>query len=447
MFRNLRDEQGGALIVALLMMSIMMLLGVAMMASAQDSVVRTVWDRSSSQSFHAAEAGFDQVMFMARSSNLTAGATITGKTRDAEYQVTVTGMTSGGADEFLFEIKSTGAAPNFADPKAKRAIKSRVAALSPYSMFFASVSAGETIEGNATINGAFYTRDLFSLAGTGASAGKFTGGPLFVKDLAGTSSPTGDLNLQGNAQVGSAADPVYLFIDGQITGNTSNVYSKGTYSDVPDLNFPVVTISDIVNTYRPLADEVIDTDLSKVGTTDLTLNADKKSQSYTGDYTSPGGHLTYQWLDAQHTQALLTVNGTVYVDGDVKIGSHEGKAVTTYFQGNGTIVAYGEVEIAGNFLPYVTGAFPAASDIGFITADEAEVEGKPGDTVYAVIYSSNELEFEHNVQFHGAALTQKMEFENNPSLFLDPNVAKHLPPNMPSPEAQVSVSGWKEVRP
>lgn len=445
MLKNLRDEQGGALIVALLMMSIMMLLGVAMIASAQDSVVRTVWDRSSSQSFHAAEAGFDQVMFMARSSNLAPGTTINGKTRDAEYQVTVTGMTTGGAGEFLFEIKSVGASPNFTAPKAKRAIRSRIAALSPYSMFFASVSAGETIEGNATINGAFYTRDLLSLGGTGGSASKFSGGPLFVKDLAGTASPTGDLNLQGNATIGSAADPVYLFVDGQITGNTGNVYSKGTYSDVPDLNFPVITISDIVNTYRPLADEVIDTNLAKTGTTNMILNADKDSWANSGNYTSPGGHLTYQWLDAAHTQALLTVDGTVYVDGDVKIGSHEGKAVTTYFQGKGTIVAYGEVEIAGNFLPKTS--FPVTDVIGFITADKAEVEGKPGDTSYAVIYSSGELAFEKAINFHGAALSQKMDFENNPSLFLDPSVAKNLPPNMPSPEAQVSVSGWREVKP
>ena len=442
MSNDLRDEQGGALIVALLMMSIMMLLGVAMMASAQDSVVRTVWDRSSSQSFHAAEAGFDQVMFMARSSNLAAGSTINGKTRDAEYKVTVSGMTTGGAGEFLFDIKATGAAPSFANPKAKRAIRSRIAALSPYSMFLASVSAGDTIQGNATINGAFYTRDLFSLTGTGASAGKFTGGPLFVKDLAGTVSPTGDLNLQGNAQVGTAADPIYLFLDGQITGNAANAFSKGTYSDVPDLNFPMITISDIVNKYRPTATEVIDSDLTKVGTTNLSLN---RTTVPAGGYTSPGGHLSFTWLNGARTQALLTVNGTVYVDGDVQIGQTTGVAVTTYFQGKGTIVAYGNVKIESSFLPKTS--FPNPDVIGFITADSAEVEGKPGDIVYAVMYSSSELEFEGKVEYHGAALTQKMEFDNNPSLILDPSVATNLPPGMPSPEAQVSVSGWKEVKP
>lgn len=430
----LKDEQGSALIIALGVVVVLFVLGMAVAGSAENSILRTVWDRDSNQAFHTAEAGFNQAIYRVREGTLYPG-TFTAKVSGGEYKVKVEGMT-GGANEYLFNIKSIGASPNFAEAKAKRAVEARVAALNPYNMFFVSVSVGDVVVGNATINGPFYTRDYFELSGTGGPEAKFTGGPLFIKDNPSTSNYTGDLSLKGNAHVGEDANPVYLFIDGRILSGASNVHSKGTFTDVPDLNFPTVTAQDLQTTYKAKADEVI-TNLPVVkGIRTLTLN------KAGGNYTSPQKRLTLQW---NGNNGLLIVDGTVYVDGYLKIGSNIGVSTNIYFRGKGTLLVNGQVTLESNLLPETT--FPDPDALGIVSPYQAQVTPRSGESIYAILYARAGLSFEKDASFYGVGLTEKMEFKNNPDLYFVDGVGQNLPPNMPVAESQVSISGWNEVPP
>lgn len=440
----LKNEAGAALIVALGALVILSLLGAAALTVAHGSINQTVWDRSSNQAFGVAEAGFNQAIYRARAKTLTPG-TYKIVMANGEASVTVTG--AGG----IFTVKATGAQPNLASPKARRAIEGRINVLNPYDMMFANGigeddEGGIELEGNATINGPVYARDLLSLKGTGVG-GKITGGPVYIKDNPATTNPTGDLLMSGDAQIGTPGSPVTMFIDGyySVTGN-AELYASPIYSNVPDLTMPTVTLADMP-AYRTRANVVIDGDAVTDGDYNkpngLILDGSHVSQNWTN------GSYYLRWTrSADKKSAVLEINGTIFVDGDVRVGSASNNDLNITFSGNGTIVANGKIAIESNFTPVGGGGtFPATNLIGFVSPKETEVEPKAGSTVYAILYGYEEVEIEKQCTFYGSAMSNAIEIENNPQVNIVTNISAYLPPGMPAVQGNTSLTDWREVRP
>lgn len=450
------NEQGIALIVAMSVLTIILILGVTIFVAAQSALNLTVWDRSSNEAFHAAEAGFNQAVYKARANQLQSGVT-TVTLENVEYRLEVTETAAG-----LYKIVSTGASPNFASPKARRAIAATVQAFNPWQSFYVSLSAGGTIVGNASIEGPFYTTDIFSLSGTGFQAAKYTKGPLYIKDNPSTSDYTGDLKITGNGQVGEASEPITLFIEGRFLPNTevgNNLFYNEKYTEVPELDFPEITIEKLRSDYKPKASQIWSGNLYF----DDSLGG-KNPPTYPTrviDTTS----FDFYWRDNQKREGLLVFDSsaTIYVTGNLRFGSNTGNTTTIYFLGKGTFIVEGNVSFSGIVVPSAGGStkesnfspdyasFPLTNNLGIITPYTVDMESSGGqnDTnrIYAALYGREKIWFKKQLNFYGASLTKQMQFDQNPSLHFVENLAKNLPPDMPQPQTTVSILSWKEVTP
>ncbi len=263
------NERGVALLVALGTMAIISVLGIAALTVASGSIDLTVWDMSSNKAFQVAEGGFNQALARAREGTLIDGGDFTAHFPNGEASVTVTGVNS-----FIYVIKSVGAHPNLAEPKARRAVQATIVSIDPEKVFFADSAQGVVL-GSATFDGPLYVRDELALSGNG----RFYSGPLFIKDAPATLSPTGDLDMAGSAEVGTAGSPIILFVDGTYPAANPNLHADAIFTDVPDLEMPVITGDDLQD-LRDAADVVIDNDNDTDGDTPLTLDQNAESTSH-----------------------------------------------------------------------------------------------------------------------------------------------------------------------
>jgi Tfp pilus assembly protein PilX len=448
MIRNpLANEKGVALLVALGAFVIISILGAASLTVASGSINQTIWDRSSNQAFNLAEGGFNWAVAKARQETLSAG-TYTVKLTNGEASVTVEQL-----NPYLFNVKSVGAQPSLAAPKARRAVEGKITALNPYGVMLAT-SAGGTWLGSTKVYGPLYVYDLLQLEGNGAV---FTG-PLFIKNNPKTADKTGDLVMIGNSSsVGTASEPIYAFIDGAYPSNNSNLHTVAIYSDVPELDMPVITSSEAdMVAQRARADLVIDTAADKADLSippngnfqnrapDLGLIIDKDTADQTyGSY--PGGPYL-KWTKATKT---LEIKGTVFVDGLVTIGNSAGGALANQiiYEGKGTIIANGDIQFYSRFLTSPGSDFPAQSGIGFITGYEATINTKNDDHVYALIYAYTRITFTNKTFFRGGLMTKETRMLDNPTISMEPQIYLNIPPGMPEVQTSTSVTGWREVKP
>lgn len=453
--RLFKDEQGIALIVAISVLAIILILSVTIFVSAQTALNLTVFDRASNTAFHAAEAGFNQAVYKARNNQLEEGVT-TVTLDNVEYRLAVTEKSVGN-----YEIVSTGASPNFSNPKARRAISATILSFNPWNSFYVSLSAGGTVVGNASIEGPFYTTDIFSLSGTGFQAAKYTKGPLYIKDNPATSDYTGDLEITGNGQVGEASEPITLFIEGRFLPNTkegTNLFYSKKYTQVPELDFPEITVEVLRSEYQPKADYIWSGDLYF----DTSLGG-KNPPTYPNPVIDNDAFKFY-WRNKQKTEGLLVFDSTqtVYVTGNLRFGNNTGSSTTIYFLDAGTFMVEGNVSFSGPVVPSAGGdteatkfspdydSFPLTNSLGIITPYQVWLESVGNDDsnrIYAALYGREKIWFKKQMNFYGASLTKQMQFDQNPKLHFVKELAKHLPPNMPQPKTTVSIISWKEVVP
>lgn len=436
--RLLREERGAALLVALGVFVIVSVLGITVLTTAGGSLNLTMHDRASNQAFHLAEAGFNRAVYQARANSITTG-TVVLQFDHGEASVTVAGITS-----FLWNVKSVGIMPYQSGLTTRRAVEGKVLALNPYNMFFVSGGMSDQVEGNAQINGAFYVRDLLELSGSGAGAGTISGGPLFIKDNPGTPTPTGDLQMSGNAQVGSPGSPIYAFIDGTYQSN-GQLYTTAIYSDVPELTMPQITNADMGYYRDNVATLIIDNDTTVPpnGNRDLILDRNAADQTY-GNWPTDN-YLRWD-ISADRRTATLYIDGTVFVDGKLKLGDNNMTRID--FAGRGTIYANGEIAIDTELVPDGGAAtFPVTNRLGLVTPNEADLDPKAGDTIYAVIYAREEIEYDKAMTFYGTGLTNKMDFNANPTLNIVAGLAGNMPPGMPEIQTQTAITDWREVKP
>ncbi len=432
MSRILKTESGAALLITLGALAIVSILGAAAITVAGGSLNLTAWDKSTHQAFNVAEAGFDQALARARNDTLDGDFTTT--LENGEASVTVTKLA-----EFIYYVKSVGAHPSFSDPKARRAVEGKITAIGSYNVMFADGAAG-TILGSAEIIGPLYVRDFLSMNGFG----QINGGPLFIKDNPVTSDHTGDLEMQGSAFVGSPADPIYAFIDGTYPPPNPNFNTIAVYSDVPELEMPIISDSiEDMNEQRGFADLVIDDDGVTNGSNPLSLTKNTPAVTY-GSYPA-GPYLKWE-ITGQLTRVLRT-KGIIFVDGSVEMG--ENKINQIKYSGKGTIIANGPIAVSSELEPEVISEFPDTTVIGLVTGSEVDLDpNKSMDTIYALIYARDRVNFLRYFDFYGCVMTDILDVQQNPTLHITTDLsAWDLPPGMPKIEASTVVTDWREVAP
>ncbi len=434
----LRNEGGVALITALMTLAVVSLLGAAALTIAGGTINQTTWDRSSNQAFAIAEAGFDQAVARIRNENLE--ASFTAQLLNGEAEVTITQI-----NMMMYRVRSVGAQPSLASPKARRAIQAVIIHLDPKDIFFADSAQG-TLLGSTTFDGPLYVRDELRASGNSV----FTTGPFFVKDDPATLNPTGDLTLEGSDQMGTVAEPVYLFVAGSYDPNFSGLHAEEVFSVVPDLTMPIINI-DAMPGERASADLVLDDDgitngtfvwppYSGNGPMPTGVVFDQSTPDLT---TGTVGDGYLKWTKATKT---LVIDGKVFIDGNV---TFDVMASSITYEGQGTIVANGNIAIRSEFMPADPASdWPETDAIGLVTPYEIDMTAKPGDDIYAFTYAYEKITFDKPFNFYGNATSQALVTISNPRITVQMNVDKDdMPPGMPEMDAFTTVTGWKEVQP
>jgi hypothetical protein len=427
MKRIIKNESGAALIIAITTLAIVTLLGAGALMLANGTLNQTVWDRSSNQAFQAAEAGFDQAMARIRNGQSTDDFTAQLKTGEA--QVTITKI-----NIFMYKVRSVGAQPSLAKPKARRAVEAVIMHLDPKDVFFADACQG-TVIGSTTFDGPLYVRDRMEVSGNSA----LTGGPFFIKDDPATVGDTGDLYLDGSSSMGTAANPIYLFIDGALD-DQGDLYTQEIFTDVPDLKMPIIN-ADMMGAKRDEADLVIDSDpgVPPNGLTPLVF--DKNTADATWGTYPTGPYL--KWTKSTKT---LEIDGQIFLDGNLAFGSNQVAKVT--YAGRGTITANGNIAINSEFAPNPSSNWPDTDAFGLVTPYDIDVNGKTGNEVYGVLYAYGTITMKKQIQFYGNVTASTLDFDNNPHVHVATQLDdSNMPPGMPEIEAMTSISGWREVQP
>lgn len=442
----LHDESGVALLVAVGVLAIISILGIAILTTAKGSIDQTVSDRSTNQAFGVAEAGFNDAVFKVRQNGLAAGTYRT-TLKNGEAEIVITGSDS------IYKIRSTGAVPSLDATNArKRAIEGQVSSINAYDMIFSSGGGGNgaiKINGNAEIWGQVYCSDKLDLGGAG---GKIHDGPIYIKDNLGTPSPTGDLALSGASTIGAPGEEVLAYIDGSISG-IDNLYASAIYSDVPDLTMPSVETSDMP-AYRAKASTsgvIIDDNCVTEGSEDLDLDGSVSS------FTTETADGTYylRWTvsgSGNNKTADLEINGTIFVDGNVSIGNNNGsKDVRITYTGKGAIVSNGSFSVLSQLMPAgctpgATETFPSQNILGFVSPYTGLIHTKTDKYVYGTFYALNEFKIDKSMIFFGTAISRQQTISNTPKLHIIPTSAD-LPDGMPAVEPLTTLTSWREVSP
>lgn len=436
----IKNEQGVALLIALGAFVIVSMLGAAALTIAGGSINQTIWDRSSNQAFNIAEGGFDWAVSRARQGTLTSG-TYHMKLMTGEASVTVSAVNGSTS-----RVKSVGAEPDFADPKAKRAVEGKVSSLDPYNVFLAGGAAGRIL-GSTVVNGPLYVHDYMTWSGNGA----LNLGPLYIKDTANTTNYAGDLELSGSAAVGTAAQPIEAYIDGVYPSGNPNFHVSAVYTDVPDLDMPNITgsVADMT-AQRSKANIIIDGDPGNPpngnynAPTGLKLDKAAAAPQVWGVY--PGGNYL-RWSSTGAKTRRLEIKGVIFIDGPVAMGGTGGNQLDSItYTGRGTIIVNGNIGISSVFTPNPTSEFPNTSAIGFITGYQMDINAKTGDDIYAVVYANARLNFVNQVDFFGSAMTQLMDVQSNPTLNITTGLNKNnVPPGMPDVNQVTTITDWRET--
>ena len=114
------------------------------------------------------------------------------------------------------------------------------------------------------------------------------------------------------------------------------------------------------------------------------------------------------------------------------------------------VIAFEEIEIEGNFIPESGGYLQGGSNtnsIGFISGEEIEIEGNPGDLITGMFFTPGEFEIEHQIQIAGTLIGGQFEFEQVPDVYQVPELKNYLPRFMPGTQSVVTFKNreWRRI--
>jgi hypothetical protein len=150
----------------------------------------------------------------------------------------------------------------------------------------------------------------------------------------------------------------------------------------------------------------------------------------------------------------LQISGIVYVTGDIDIKSGQGTETHTpvIFDGRGTLVSEGDIELSTHVLS--AGTFPTDDVLGFIAADDIGIGTGQGDaqlTMMGAFFAGDQITNKKQNQLAGAMVSNYFQIDNVPDLFQVPSLVDNLPPGMPGGETidiytyKVVNGTWREL--
>ena len=327
-------------------------------------------------------------------------------------------------------------------------------------------AGGGGINGNSNVTGPFYVRGSVEMLGDSY----VHKGPLFVD---------GALTRQGSAQLGTAAEPLHLYVSGAYPEPGANAYYSSVSQSVPRIDLPRLSDSELLEAAQKAQQESVDNGMGTPawsagsnyetlsgdplpvhytsvnppnngtfsrlyarwddptlhrfgykyigadsepsapgqGTTGLTIGPTSFGAWYGYGYTMPGMNDDFAY-DAVHR--ILYVYGTVFIDGPLTIGALNGPPIK--YVGNGTIVANGPVTINVDVHPGNTGAteqerrkMDASHVIGIATPVDMTVSGTNSN-------STPGYPPEHSLALYAG---RSIAFRNN-ELYVGSIVAGHI---------------------
>ncbi len=485
--------------------------------------------RRSTQALHIADAGLAEALFrLERFENRPPFDTATATGGSFDFRDAGSGWTfhvemerpEPEARPYRWIITSTGSAGG----QVRRKIRAEVDAYNIWDFEFsgASTSGGNYVTGNVNIHGPFYVRGDFLVGGNM----EYEIGPLYVKgDPAQPPSTeaarqgarmSGSLVIQGSAVVGDPSPPqvacegpgyyvekgpIDAFIDSGVYGATdTNFYTRTlTYGpNILDLTLPVVDDA-MMRAYYLGADfntdrtEGVPTPSGFPGA-DNSMNASVRwpTGSDPGLILDPSGppfRYEYPYRDRQGNQstgvfsfdpwvtdrggpvpgALLHVDGIVFVDGPLYIGAPGGggSAAPIYYEGWGTLVVRGPVQINAPFRPARMDTFPEVNVVGLVsdyvptgTRDRPSIDlALPSSSggscdepaVAGAFFGKGRIDVSQSLVFRGSLISGMLLFGSTagsgqpPSLWTQPSLSENLPPGLPGGGRTVQVIGWHEL--
>ena len=478
------DDHGVAMVAVIGVVVIMTIIAVAAYSVASQNLTTTLRVNQDTQAFQAANSGIDRAL---------ARIQVNGY-RDTDYPLTGTLSTTKASyvatvqqapnSEFL--AISTGT-----DPSGRtETIKVKFFYLNMWNMNLAAGSnnslGGGAVRGTTSVYGPFYVRGTVELN----SNSTIENGPLFIKG--------GSLFITGSGMIGGNGP-----IDVYVTGSYPPVGSKGMNArsvsqSVPDITLPLLDLGTMQASYNAAKAESIDnvrgysdsgiqgaestggnpqtyptmlgggwtrprapgaTDFYKVvganatttigplgaGTHGLTVGGTGSWGSYPGDghypFASPS-HDDFSFNDATN---VLTVEGTVFVDGPLIVN----ESVT--YQGNGTLICNGDITLNGDFVPATGDRHPDATHVlGLVTpgsivcnsGDNNLKDPAGSPTVAGAFFASRDWTMTRNVLVKGSVLAAGIDFTHaNQHLVTDPDLPKYLPRGMPGSGSFILTKG------
>jgi hypothetical protein len=328
----------------------------------------------------------------------------------------------------------------------------------------AALGGGRGWNGNASITGPLYIRGDLDWSANAA----YEGGPLFIRD--------GGLDVSGSGELGKA-EPIKLYATNGIISGAGNVYLDGPISSsVPDIDLPWIDDEYMDEVYQKALDESIDNfmgspslalvnseatgeDPTTYPSTRVTAVPASTSTSY--KYIGPAAGRSA--LDAGTTfveidgssfgswdgngypvgsgihddfaydagAGTLYVEGTVFIDGDLHVGTN----VQNYV-GNGTLVVNGSIFIGANLEP--RDGLSAEQAMGIVATGDIVI----GDNVHSgnvrghytgAIFCNGTVGLYHTGTSYEGSILARDIYGDKPDIHLETNpiLPTVLPESMP----------------
>ena len=434
--RERRDEQGFALVTAVILMAIMAMLAALAVQNGTHSERTSARGKNWTQSLHIAEAGVQQAIALLQASNGASPAPFSGSVSDGSFDVTVTAL---GRNRY--QIDSTGTSGRGAGLVTSRAV--RVTMAPPRSFSYALFSLtdvntknNDTVVGDIWANGSVVVDQNDLVDGSVVAAT----GRVFLDN---NSRVMGDVQSGGYEPSSGVAIDVSTgaVIDGKAKASST---APGCSDDPGHLYYGVNVVGSIGGTVTTWGNKTGGGSVGAVQSGVCTdAPATKPMPAFTWNpanyaapqtFASPGDFEDY--LDAGNRTNL---SGTFYVNGG---GSSEEIDLTGVEVAGDTVIIAPSAPIDANgvgaannndkvlvLVSYyqpppgsactTTGGNPADCAIGM------KNNFQPTDNTATLLYAPNgPVSFKNNAQFSGAVYANDIVLKNNQVVVYDERVAQ-----------------------
>lgn len=479
------DDSGVAMVAVMGVVMIMTIVAISAYVYASQTLKDTESVQEQTQAFQAANSGIDQALARIQENGFQGGPDLVGTlSTGASYTATVAPT---GNSEYRCIAVGT-------DPSGREeTITVRFFYLNMWNMNLAggtnNALGGGAVTGTTSVYGPFYVRGSVELG----SNSVIENGPLFIKG--------GDLRITGSGMLGASGRPVDLYVQGRYpTVGSRGMYARTVSQSVPDISLPRLDANVLSQNYFNAKSESVDnkqgysdlgianyesngsplsyttlisgwtrrkasgnaTDAASFykvvgsdtgigpfgeGTHSLTIGTSSGSSGSFGSWAGDGhyplaSHDDFSYDDVNN---ILTVEGTVFIDGDLTLNE------SMKYRGNGAIVCNGDILMLGNFTPDTVGLQPDITHcVGLVTPGKITCQAgdnntrDPGDPpdVAGAFFASQKWAMTANVLVKGSVLAGSIDFaHSNQHLVTDPSLPSYLPKAMPGSGNSILTKG------